>query len=239
MQKEPSQYPEVDRSPKPSNHILEINMTNRATSSARDRWVVWCDDKLPKVAFSRLQAKKLCANALDSAHFCKCNANSLPPGSDARITDLVVWWQGADGKFWRSLFVVSEIEKTEGCCPLGVILDKRSLRRYSCALSNERIWKLGSGVLVNPIKYYPVSFDEITTDSDAGMSCAGYRCIDQFPSIYAARAALAGKPSAEKFCATISDGVLKLWVEVDEQFDDKVTHHLGPEVADESARPLE
>lgn len=71
----------------------------------------------------------------------------------------------------------------------------------------------GPGAWINPLGCYPMEFEEVTVDSDAGMICAGYACVGEYRTLRALRAGLVAYSFSVACCATVADGALKIWVE--------------------------
>lgn len=192
------------------------NVKRQLNTSNKARWAVWIDERQPLVVSSRLKAKKLCAQAQETAYFCRCQAraNSTQEFKHARITDFLVWQLMSNGHFSRYMYLLPTdtlIGKTVQ--PFGFTIGQADQARYKRALENENIWKLGPKELLDSTGEYPDCLDEVTADSDQGMICAGYSCICEVSTPSELRTALAERV---RCCGTVDGNTLKIWVEAND-----------------------
>lgn len=179
------------------------------------RWAVWIDDKSAVIVSSRRNAKNLCYQAKDRAYFCRAHLDhvDLIKLTTYRLTDFLIWYLCSDGMFSRSVWVRSpEIENGSlPCC--NSLRTSYASHRYERALRNPAIWKVGSKRAQPSLDCYPVEIEEITWDSDSGMSCAGYEKIAEFSSIAESCSTWHQVIQDQgPYFGTIDDGHLKIWV---------------------------
>lgn len=196
--------------------LAPTNVQRSLKAPYKPRWAVWIDDHRPLVVASRLQAKKLCAQAKEVAYFCKwqAGANTARELNNVRISDFLVWQLNSDGRFARFMYLLPA-DTLSGLTfqPFGFSVGRADYARYKRALDNPGIWKLGSKDLLKSFGRYPDSLDEITADSDLGMICAGYRCIGEVATITELRTALSLLEAAARYCGTVDGTALKIWVD--------------------------
>jgi hypothetical protein len=184
--------------------------------ASKPRWAVWVDGHRPTIVSSKSQAKKLCARAKNVGYFCRWCPSVRPDETliSTSISDFLVWQLGSEGGFFCFMYLLP-VETLMGSTtgPFGFAMFPADRLRYERALSNSRVWKLGGTDALKAFGGYPAKLAEVTADSDAGMTCAGYRCIGEVSTIVELHAVLSSASLAASYCGTVGNASLKLWVE--------------------------